>query len=134
MSTEHQITIALSGGGSTHGVLHVHEGFREYPEAPAVAIAHGASHDIHHPLIARVARWLADDGGLALRFNFPYSDRGAKRPDGQKTLERCWGSRCSTPSARSRASGQSVSAPPASPSADGWPRRWRPGVIFPSTD
>ena len=44
-------------------------------------MAHGAGAGMTHPFLASVAEELADRGIATLRYNFPYMDRGSKRPD-----------------------------------------------------
>jgi predicted alpha/beta-hydrolase family hydrolase len=43
--------------------------------------AHGAGAGMNHPSMTSVARGLADFGIATLRFQFPYMERGSKRPD-----------------------------------------------------
>jgi predicted alpha/beta-hydrolase family hydrolase len=47
-------------------------------------LAHGAGAGMAHPFMAAVARGLADRGIATLRYQFPYMDRGSKRPDPPK--------------------------------------------------
>lgn len=55
---------------------------------PGLILAHGANNDLDHPLLAAVAAGLARDGAaLVLRFNFPYSERGATSADSRPVLE-----------------------------------------------
>ena len=44
-------------------------------------LAHGAGAGMHHSFMADVARELALRGVATLRYQFPYSERGARRPD-----------------------------------------------------
>ena len=44
-------------------------------------LAHGAGAGMDHPFMAAVAAELARRGIASLRFQFPYMERGAKRPD-----------------------------------------------------
>jgi predicted alpha/beta-hydrolase family hydrolase len=44
-------------------------------------LAHGAGAGMNHPFIAAVAAELASRGIASLRYQFPYMERGAKRPD-----------------------------------------------------
>src|SRR6516225_6598430 len=55
-------------------------------QAPAHAracyvLAHGAGAGMRHPFMAAVAAGLADRGIATLRYQFPYVERGTKRPD-----------------------------------------------------
>src|ERR1700689_4424147 len=44
-------------------------------------LAHGAGAGMNHPFMAAVATELAQRGIATLRYQFPYMERGAKRPD-----------------------------------------------------
>src|SRR5437667_3980237 len=44
-------------------------------------LAHGAGAGMAHPFMAAVANGLAERGIATLRYQFPYMERGAKRPD-----------------------------------------------------
>ncbi len=55
-------------------------------QAPAGAracyvLAHGAGAGMAHPFMASVAAGLAERGVATLRYQFPYMERGSKRPD-----------------------------------------------------
>ncbi|MFH0914868.1 MAG: alpha/beta family hydrolase [bacterium] len=55
---------------------------------PGLVLAHGANNDLDHPLLASVAATLArENAALVLRFNFPYTERGATSPDPRHVLE-----------------------------------------------
>ena len=56
----------------------------------AVLMAHGAGNDMHSPLISYVHRALAERGLLAVKFNFPYKERGGKIPDRAPRLIATW--------------------------------------------
>jgi uncharacterized protein len=45
-------------------------------------LAHGAGAGMAHPFLARIAAGLAARGIATLRYQFPYMERGSKRPDG----------------------------------------------------
>lgn len=47
----------------------------------ALVLAHGRIHDLNHPSIMAASQGAARAGWAALRFNFPYRQRGADRPD-----------------------------------------------------
>lgn len=47
-------------------------------------LAHGAGAGMHHPFMAAVAAELAQRGIGTLRYNFPYMEKGSKRPDSPK--------------------------------------------------
>jgi uncharacterized protein len=44
-------------------------------------LAHGAGAGMHHPFMAAIAEGLAERGVGTLRYQFPYMERGSKRPD-----------------------------------------------------
>lgn len=44
-------------------------------------LAHGAGAGMMHPFMAAVAQGLADRGIATLRYQFPYMERGSRRPD-----------------------------------------------------
>jgi hypothetical protein len=55
------------------------------PEARACyALAHGAGAGMAHPFMAAIAEGLAERGIATLRYQFPYMERGSKRPDSPK--------------------------------------------------
>lgn len=43
--------------------------------------AHGAGADMHHPFMVKLAYALADFGIGTLRYNFPFKEKGGRRPD-----------------------------------------------------
>jgi uncharacterized protein len=47
-------------------------------------LAHGAGAGMFHPFMASVARELGQRGIATLRYQFPYMEQGAKRPDAPK--------------------------------------------------
>jgi uncharacterized protein len=53
------------------------------PDQPRACyvLAHGAGAGMHHAFMAAVSAGLADRGIATLRFQFPYIERGSKRPD-----------------------------------------------------
>lgn len=60
------------------------------PEAPRalLVIAHGAGAGMEHPHLERLVRHLAAVDIATLRYQFPYMERGARRPDRAPVLER----------------------------------------------
>jgi len=86
-------------GVATHAVAMEHEAIRPLSipidgaeavsallQAPADAsacfvFAHGAGAGMTHPFMAAVASGLAERGIASLRYQFPYMERGSKRPD-----------------------------------------------------
>src|SRR6516162_2414332 len=73
------VTIAVDDAPSVRGLLSVP------PNARACyVLAHGAGAGMFHPFMDGVARGLAERGIATLRYQFPYMERGAKRPDPPK--------------------------------------------------
>lgn len=70
------LTIALPSGGSTSGLLQAPAGAKA-----CYVFAHGAGADMNHVFMASIAQGLAERGIASLRFNFPFMEQGAKRPD-----------------------------------------------------
>jgi predicted alpha/beta-hydrolase family hydrolase len=73
------ITITVDGAGRVSGLL----------VAPAraracIVLAHGAGAGMAHPFMAAVAAGLCERGIATLRYQFPYMERGGKRPDPPK--------------------------------------------------
>jgi len=61
-------------------------------QAPADAracfvLAHGAGAGMTHPFMASIAEGLATRGIATLRYQFPYMERGSKRPDSPKLAQ-----------------------------------------------
>ena len=50
-------------------------------------MAHGAGAGMTHPFMAAVAEGLAQRGVATLRYQFPYMERGSKRPDAPKLAQ-----------------------------------------------
>ena len=76
MSRPNPITIALPDGDTVSGLL----------DAPADAqacyvFAHGAGAGMNHTFMATMALGLAERRVATLRFQFPYMEKGSKRPD-----------------------------------------------------
>jgi uncharacterized protein len=71
-----RVTIPLNDGQRLSGLLIAP------PTARACyVIAHGAGAGMEHPFMGSVAEGLADRGVATLRYQFPYMERGSKRPD-----------------------------------------------------
>lgn len=49
-------------------------------------LAHGAGAGMHHPFLERLARELYERGVATLRYQFPYTEAGRRRPDYQSKL------------------------------------------------
>ena len=59
-----------------------------------VITAHGAGNDMENVLLLAFTDGLARAGYPALRFNFPYKEKGLKAPDSQNKLENTWAAVC----------------------------------------
>ena len=70
------VTIAVDDAHSVRGLL------LAPPSARACyVLAHGAGAGMFHPFMDGAARGLAERGIATLRYQFPYMERGANRPD-----------------------------------------------------
>jgi predicted alpha/beta-hydrolase family hydrolase len=69
-------TIQLDDGQTVSGLLQA----SRKPRA-CLALAHGAGAGMNHPFLSAVATGLAERGIATLRYQFPYMERGSKRPD-----------------------------------------------------
>lgn len=54
-----------------------------------ILLAHGAGTDQEHPAMAGLRSGLAGGGHSVMTFNYPYTERGSKRPDNQDRLVKC---------------------------------------------
>src|SRR5262249_57423737 len=70
------ITIAIDDGLDVSGLL-------QSPPKPRACyiLAHGAGAGMAHPFMAAVAAGLAERGIATLRYQFPYMEQRARRPD-----------------------------------------------------
>jgi predicted alpha/beta-hydrolase family hydrolase len=55
-------------------------------DAPLFVCAHGAGSDMNHRSMARLAAALLERGVSVARFNFPYREKGSRRPDPMPVL------------------------------------------------
>jgi len=69
------VAIAVDDG-RVSGLLQAPPGARA-----CFVLAHGAGAGMAHPFMASVTKGLASRGVATLRYQFPYMERGAKRPD-----------------------------------------------------
>jgi predicted alpha/beta-hydrolase family hydrolase len=70
------VTITLDDGAHVSGLM------QAPPRARACyVLAHGAGAGMRHPFMAAAAAELAERGLATLRYQFPYIERGGKRPD-----------------------------------------------------
>jgi uncharacterized protein len=76
MSTAESVTIAIDGAEPVSGL------WQAPPAAWAcLVLAHGAGAGMTHRAMAAIANGLAERGVATLRYQFPYMERGQKRPD-----------------------------------------------------
>lgn len=70
------LTIDCGNGTSVSALV-------DRPEHPTawLVLAHGAGAGMTHPFMASVATGLAERGIAVLRYNFPFMERGGRRPD-----------------------------------------------------
>lgn len=54
-----------------------------------ILLAHGAGTNQDHPFMKSLRDGLAGTGHTVMTFNYPYTERGAKRPDRAEILMRC---------------------------------------------
>ena len=79
METPQRISIEVGAGEHVSALLQSPLAARS-----CVVLAHGAGAGMEHPFMATIARGLADRGIASLRYQFPYMERGSKRPDAPK--------------------------------------------------
>jgi predicted alpha/beta-hydrolase family hydrolase len=73
--TARPVTIE-SGAGAVGGLL-----LRPPRATLLLVLAHGAGAGMRHPFLEGLARALAERGVATLRYQFPYMERGGRRPD-----------------------------------------------------
>jgi predicted alpha/beta-hydrolase family hydrolase len=78
---EREVSIAVEGG-QVSGLLMAAKNARA-----CYVVAHGAGVGMRHKFMADVARGLAERGIATLRYQFPYMERGSKRPDSPKVAQ-----------------------------------------------
>jgi uncharacterized protein len=76
------VTIPLQRNQGVSGLLLAPAGARA-----CYVLAHGAGAGMAHPFMATVADGLAERGIATLRYQFPYMERGSKRPDSPKVAQ-----------------------------------------------
>ena len=83
MSSEPRpVTIAIEGAQSVSGLLVAPTDARA-----CYVFAHGAGAGMNHAFMAAMASGLAERGIATLRYQFPYMERGSKRPDTPKVAQ-----------------------------------------------
>ncbi len=71
-----EVGFAVDGARRVSGLIVAPDGARA-----CCVLAHGAGAGMHHPFLAAVAAGLAARGIATLRYQFPYMEEGARRPD-----------------------------------------------------
>ena len=79
MGAARHILITAEGAGQVSGLLLAPPGARA-----CYVLAHGAGAGMAHPFMASIAEGLAERDVATLRYQFPYMERGSKRPDAPK--------------------------------------------------
>jgi predicted alpha/beta-hydrolase family hydrolase len=74
--TSKRVSIAVDTERQVSGLLQVPANARA-----CYVLAHGAGAGMEHPFMASIAEGLAERGVATLRYQFPYMERGGKRPD-----------------------------------------------------
>lgn len=64
-------------------------GVLEGAGANGILLAHGAGTDQDHPNMVAIRQGLARCGHTVMSFNYPYTERGSKRPDRTEKLVEC---------------------------------------------
>ena len=80
MASEQLVKITVDDAHQVSGLLQVPDQARA-----CFVLAHGAGAGMRHPFLAALAAELADHGIATLRYQFPYMERGSKRPDSPDT-------------------------------------------------
>jgi predicted alpha/beta-hydrolase family hydrolase len=76
------VTITVDDAQRVSGLLQVPHGARV-----CYVLAHGAGAGMSHPFMAAVANGLAERGIATMRYQFPYMERGSRRPDAPKLAQ-----------------------------------------------
>ncbi len=82
MTRPQQVSIAVDEGRRVSGLLQVPRDARA-----CYVLAHGAGAGMSHPFMAAVADGLAERDIATLRYQFPYMEEGARRPDAPKIAQ-----------------------------------------------
>ena len=76
------VTIRIPGGESVSGLLDKPKGAKA-----CLVLAHGAGAGMTHRHLQATAEGLTERGIAVLRYNFPYMEKGGKRPDSPPVAE-----------------------------------------------
>src|SRR5436305_14911256 len=74
--TAQDLKLTLETGATASALL-----LRPAGARACFVLAHGAGAGMSHPFMEMVATGLADRGVASLRYQFPYMEKGSKRPD-----------------------------------------------------
>ncbi|HEX9557602.1 MAG TPA: alpha/beta family hydrolase, partial [Reyranella sp.] len=74
--TARSLTIDIDGGGTVSGLW-----LRPATAKACLLLAHGAGAGMTHRAMTALADGLAERAIATLRFQFPYMERGSRRPD-----------------------------------------------------
>lgn len=88
-----KLTISITEDETVSAILTIPAN-KKRTYSTGVITAHGAGNDMNNELLAAFTDGLAQAGYPALRFNFPYKEKGQKAPDSQKKLEDTWTAVC----------------------------------------
>jgi len=84
-----RVSIPVGEKELVSGVITLPEKYDD-KKGTGIIISHGAGNDMENPMIVFLAEGLAEAGYLTLRFNFPYKEKGRKKPDSQHELVSTW--------------------------------------------
>ncbi len=79
---QHPVTITVNDAQRISGLLQTPKAARA-----CYVVAHGAGAGMTHAFLAAIANGLAERGIATLRYQFPYMERGSKRPDSPKQAQ-----------------------------------------------
>ncbi|HEU5179705.1 MAG TPA: alpha/beta family hydrolase [Candidatus Polarisedimenticolia bacterium] len=82
MTADRNLQIDLGNGQSVSALLRMPD-----KSLACLVLAHGAGAGMAHPFLESVAASLAGRGVATLRYQFPYMERGSKRPDPPKLAQ-----------------------------------------------
>src|SRR5262245_13342868 len=82
LSQPQPVRISIRDGESVSGLLQV----SEHPRACCI-LAHGAGAGMTHPFMSAVASGFVEREIATLRYQFPYMEKGSKRPDNPKVAQ-----------------------------------------------
>ncbi len=88
-----KLTIPVTKNESVSAILTMPPNKKE-TFGTGVITAHGAGNDMENEFLVSFTDGLAGAGFPALRFNFPYKEKGLKAPDSQQKLEDTWATVC----------------------------------------